>query len=435
MTTMNTNESQTAVNEQLAILGGPMAVPDNEANDGLFHWPIVTEEDEQAVLEVLRAMKMSGTDVTKQFEAEYAEWMGCKYALAHCNGTMSLLVAMYAAGVGRGDEIICPSVTYWASALQVFQLGGSVVFADIDPETMCIDPADIERHISPRTKAIMVVHYCGHPVDMDAVMEIARKHNLKVIEDVSHAHGTLYKGRMVGTIGDVAGMSMMGCKSFAIGEAGMLTTNDREIYERAIAYAHYERHEELTLDSLKPYKGLPFGGVKGRVNQTCSAMGRVQLKHYPARIEQIQKSLNYFWDCLEGTPGLRPHRPAKDSGSTMGGWYNPVGRYVPEELGGLDSGKFVDAVNAEGGRSGRGVNFPLHLHPVFNDVDVYGDGKPTRMAFIDRDIRQPKGTLPVAEAVGEHAFGLPYFKHYKPEIIERYAMAFKKVALQADKLL
>ncbi|HVF09425.1 MAG TPA: DegT/DnrJ/EryC1/StrS family aminotransferase [Abditibacteriaceae bacterium] len=418
--------------EPLALLGGPKAVAHEEPE--LFHWPIVTEEDEAAVIDVMRTARFSGTDITKQFEAEWSAYQGVQYSLGHPSGTASLLAAMYGAGIGRGDEMIVPSLTFWASALQTYDLGATPVFADIDPDSVCIDPDDIEHRITPRTKAIMVVHYCGHPCDMDPILEIARRRGIKVIEDVSHAQGTLYKGRMVGSIGDVAGLSMMGGKSFAIGEAGMLCTNDREIYERAIAFGHYEKGGELTRPELKRYAGLPLGGYKFRLNQTCSAMGRVQLKYYPQRIQEIQDAMNRFWDLLEGVPGLRAHRPA-DEGSTMGGWYNPLGHYVPEELGGLPVEKFIEAVNAEGGLTGRGCNFPLHLHPVLNEADVYNDGKPTRIAFAERDVREPSGSLPVTEALAAHCLGVPWFKHDWPESIERYAAAFRKVALQADELL
>ena len=437
-----TNSIEEIVKEPLAILGGPKAVPDGDQHEDLFHWPVVTEEDERAVVEVLRAGTMSGLDVTRQFEDEFAEYQGVRYALGHPNGTMALLAAIYAAGLRRGDELICPSVTFWACAVPAFSLGATVVFADIHPESLCIDPGDIERHVSRRTKAIMAVHYCGHPADMEPVMAVARKHRLKVIEDVSHAHGALYRSRMVGTFGDVSAMSMMAGKSLAIGEAGMLVTDDREIHERTIAFCHYERiaaeveAPDLAAMAMGPNVGpLPLGGAKGRLNQVCSAMGRVQLKHYPQRMAEIQRAMNRFWDLLNGTPGIRPHRPPEDSASTMGGWYNPVGHYLPEHLDGLPVARFVEAVRAEGGRSRRGINFPLHLHPLFNDADVYGDGKPTRTAFSDRDLRQPPGSLPVAEGAAERTFGIPWFKHDRPGLIERYAAAYRKVALQADKLL
>jgi len=221
------------VKEKLAILGGPRKVKAEPSDT--FTWPIVNKEIEEAVLEVLRAGNMSGTDVTKRFEEGFARWHGMKYALGHNTGTAALHGAMFGLGIGRGDEIICPSITYWASCLQVLSLGGTVVFADINPETLCIDPNDIEHRISKRTKAIVAVHYVGMPADMDPIMNIARRHNIKVIEDVSHAHGALYKGKMVGTFGDVSGFSLMSGKSFACGEAGILLTNDRQIYERAPA--------------------------------------------------------------------------------------------------------------------------------------------------------------------------------------------------------
>ncbi|MHB9032191.1 MAG: DegT/DnrJ/EryC1/StrS family aminotransferase [Anaerolineae bacterium] len=427
-------EFDSIVRQELAILGGPKAVTTTPPDD-LFHWPIVTEEDEWAVVEVLRAGSMSGTDITRQFEQEYAAWQGTEFALAYCNGTAALQGAMFGIGMGRGDELIAPSLTYWASALQTYSLGASVVFADVLPNTICIDPNDIEHRITSRTRAIMVVHYCGYPCDMDPIMDIARRNNLKVIEDVSHAHGARYKGSMVGKIGDVSAMSMMSGKSLAAGEAGMLCTNDRSIYERAIAFGHYERHgDSLTIPELVALRGLPLGGVKHRIVQTASAMGRVQLKYYDDRMAEIQAAMNRFWDLLDGTPGIRAHRPPKGSGSTMGGWYNPVGLFRSEELGGLALNRFIEAVNAEGGRTGRGVNFPLHLHPVFNDADIYNDGQPTRNAFSDRDLRQPRGSLPVSEAIGDQAFGIPWFKHDEPEYIEPYAAAFRKVALKADKL-
>ena len=420
--------------ETLALLGGPKAITADA--DDLFRWPSVTEEDEQAVLGVLRAGSMSGSDITRQLEAEYAAYQGTRYALGFCNGTAALLAAMYGCGVRRGDEIIAPSLTYWASALPAFGLGASVVFADIEADSLCIDPKDIEARITGRTKAIVVVHYCGHPADMDPIIAIARAHGVKVIEDVSHAHGTVYKGRLVGSIGDVAAMSLMSGKSLPAGEAGMFCTDDRAIYEYALALGHYERTEaELTLPELKPFAGLPLGGYKHRINQTCSAMARVQLRHYPQRMQEIQDAMNRFWDGLEGVPGLRAHRPPKGSGSTMGGWYNPLGHYLPEELGGLPVARFIEAVNAEGGVSWRAANFPLHLHPVFNTADIYGDGRPTRIAFADRDLRQGAGSLPVSEALGERSLGVPWFKRCQPDRIDEFAAAYRKVALQADKLV
>jgi len=430
-----TTTLQTPVQSPLAVLGGPKSVTIPIGD--MFDWPIITGDDEAAVLEVLRTRAMSGTDITLQFEKEFAEWMGVNHALAFNNGTASLLAAMFGVGIGPGDEIICPATTYWASALPVFTLGGTVVFADIDPLTLCLDPNDIERHISPRTKAIVVVHYLGYPADMNAIMEIASQHNLKVIEDVSHAQGGLYKGRKVGSIGHVSGYSLMCGKSFAIGEGGMLTTNDQVIYDRAVAFGHYERYtKDIPTESLKPFAGLPLGGFKNRMHQMSSAVGRVQLRPYDRRCAEIRKCLNYFWDLLDGVPGLVAHRVDESDGSNMAGWYGCHGMYRAEELGGLSVTRFCEAVRAEGVRGvGPGCNKALHTHPVFNEADIYGHGRPTRIAHSERDLRQPRGSLPVAERIGTEVYHLPWFKHYRPEFIREYADAFRKVAEQADALL
>lgn len=420
--------------ESLAIFGGPKAVQSDPGD--MFDWPIITQEDEEAVLEVLRRGGMSGTDVTKQFEREFAAWQGTRYALAHSSGTAALHCAMFGCNIGVGDEIICPSVTYWASALQCFSLGATVVFADIDPNTLCIDPDDIESRISEHTKAIMVVHYLGYPAEMDAILSIARRYGVKVIEDVSHAQGGLYNGRKLGTFGDVAAMSLMSGKSFAIGEAGILATDNLEIYERAIAFGHYQRFGDgIQTESLKPYAGLPLGGYKYRMHQLSSAVGRIQLKYYDARCREIRQAMNHFWDLLEDVPGLRAHRTPTNSDSNMAGWYNASGLYRPEELGGLSVTRFAEAVQAEGVSCQTGVNAPLHLHPLLNTCDVYGHDRPTRIAFANRDLRQPPGSLPISENVGSLTYRIPWFKHHRPEIIEEYANAFRKAAENYQELL
>ena len=422
--------------ENLAYFGGPKAI-ENE-NEWLFHWPIVTDEDINAVADVLRAAAMSGTGITKQFESEFSSWIGSKYALGCCNGTASLTAALFACGVGAGDEVICPSLTYWASCASALWFGATVQFVDVERESLCLDPDDLEHRIGPKTKAIIVVHYCGYPADMDRINEIAKKHSVKVIEDVSHAVGSRYKGRFCGTLGDVAGLSMMTGKAFAIGEAGMLLTDDRYLYERAIAFAHYERtgapsrynpvDRQITSPDLLPYIGIALGGVKHRMNQTCAAMGRVQLKHYPERVAEIDRAMNRFMDKLETIPGLRAHRPEAGSGSTKGGWYLPCCHYDPAQFGGTSAQDFCDYVRAEGMRCVNGVNEPLHLHPMFHTADLIHQGKPTALAFGQRDVRQGKGACPVTESISDTVIQVPWFKHDDPEAIETYFQAIKKVA-------
>jgi perosamine synthetase len=428
----------------LAIKGGT-PVLENEPRD-MFQWPIITEEDESAVLGVLRAGTMSGTEITRQFERAFSQWIGSKHALAYPNGTESLRAAMWAVGVRAGDEIIAPSMTYWASAAQAVALGGTVNFADIDPLTLCIDPHDIEHRIGPRTRAIMVVHYAGYPCEMDQIIPIANRYGLAIIEDVSHAHGSTYRGQKCGTMGLVAGMSMMSGKSFPVGEGGMLVTEDDTVYQRAVAYGHYERtgapsrfnppDNQISDPDLLPYRGIPLGAFKHRMNQTCSAMGMSQLNRYPETINEIQKALNYFWDALSDVPGVRAHRPQTDSGSTMGGWYYPQGIYVQDEVFDTPLEVFCEAIRHEGFRGCYpGGNSPLHLHPFFHTADIFGMGKPTVVSFGQRDVRQGMGTLPVSERISQFVFTVPWFKHFDRSTIDRYVDVFRKVCFGAEQLV
>ena len=421
---------------ELAILGGEKSI-DSEKMRANLQWPIITREDEDAVLGVLRSRAMSGTGITEKLEEDFRQWLGAKYALGHNNGTNALLAVMWAAGLGRGDEMICPSLTYWASVTQVMNLGATPVFADIDEETLCISPADIERRITPRTKAIMVVHYLAHPADMDAIMAIAQKHNIKVIEDVSHAQGGIYRGKRLGTIGDVGAMSLMTGKSLACGEAGMLVTNDKEIYDRAVAWGHYERFDDrVTTDYLLDYKGLPLGGFKNRMHQMSAAMCRVQLKYYDERCAVIRQSVDYFWDCLRDYRYiLRPVR-IDDGIGDMAGWYLPCGHYSPEAAGGLSAATFSKALRAEGCLGATpGINAPLHKHNLLKTCDIYNDGRPSRVAFSDWDVREGDTSLPMtAKALGRILI-VPWFKRFDRAIIEETAAGYKKVMDHCGDLL
>ena len=419
----------------LALLGGEKAVKLDQGD--MFKWPIVTREHEEAVLRVMRAGNMSGTDVTKQFEKEYAAALGRKYALACNNGTAAIHCAFFGIGIGAGDEVIAPSITYWASVLPLYSLGATPVFAEIDPDTLCIDPGDIEHRVTGRTKAIVVVHYSGMPADTDSIMEIARRHGLMVLEDCSHAHGSLYKGKEVGTFSIASAFSLMSGKSFAIGEGGIMFTDDQRVYERGLLFGHYARHNEIELEEHKRFAGLPCGGYKYRMHQLSSAFGLVQLRLYPKQMAEIDKAMNYFCDLLEDIPGVKPIRPAKGTNTTKGGWYYPRAKYDPDQLGGLSVRRFAAAVRAEGAMSGAGCTLPLHTHPVFTEMDVYGHGRPTRIANLPESAGalQPPGSLPVSERINQFVCGIPWFKRYMPEIIEEHAKAFKKVAANYKDLL
>ena len=412
----------------LALCGGKPVMETFDLPEEMFRWPIIDGESENAVLDILRTNRISGNDVTVRFEKEFAAWNGTKHAVCAGNGTMALEAAMFAVGLKAGDEIICPTKTYCASCLSAQKLGAAVVFANVDPDTVCLDPNDLERCLSPWTKAIMAVHYWAHPCDMDAVCAFAKKHGLKLIEDVSHAQGGHYKGRKLGTFGDVAAMSLMSQKSFAAGELGILVTDDGEAYERALAYLHYERNNEqnIHIPDLLPYINMPLGAMKGRANQMCAALAIEQLRHYDARTAEIRRALNYFWDGLDGLPGLHGLRVDEIDGSDMAGWYVPHFIYRPEEVGGVGFHTFCDAVSAEiGWKIPTGGNFPLHTHPIFQTWDPMGLGKPARIAFAHRDVRELDKALAPSE--GLLCAEVPYFRKFIPEEIDKVAAGFRKV--------
>ncbi|MBQ6329767.1 MAG: DegT/DnrJ/EryC1/StrS family aminotransferase [Kiritimatiellae bacterium] len=427
---------------KLAYFGGTpvMSAAQKPAGYGrLFAWPIVNDAMRKASDGVLVSGKMSGRDITIKFENEFAKWQGTKYALACLNGTTALNTAFYAVGVGPGDEVICPTVTFWASCMGVVNLGGTVVFCDIKPDDLTVDPASFEARITPRTKAVVVVHYMGCPCDMDVIMPIARKHGIKVIEDVSHAQGGLYKGRKLGTIGDIGAMSLMSGKSFAIGEAGMLVTDSREYYEKSICWGMYGRMPSiLPKSTLARVREVPFGGIKNRLNQCTAAVGLEQLKKYDAECAEIERAMRYWWDGLSDVDFLKIIYP-KYPDSNKAGWYASRGRFLPERAPGVDNRVLVAALNAELGGLGvfnAGANYPLHWSSVFDDEDIFGNGQPPSRRFLPAGVtsRKLSGELPVAEVISARVIGDPWFKHCDRQIIDLYIEAVHKVAKNIDKL-
>ncbi len=192
----------------------------------------IEEDDIQAVVDVLRSDFLTTGPVVEKFEQKVAEYVGANYAVAVSNGTAALHVACLAAGIGEGDEVITTPITFAASANCVLYCGGTPVFADINPVTYNIDPEDIERKITDKTKAIIPVHFTGQPCEMDEIRQIAEKYHLTVIEDGAHALGAEYKGKKIGAFSDMVTFSFHPVKPITTGEGGMVVTNDENLYER-----------------------------------------------------------------------------------------------------------------------------------------------------------------------------------------------------------
>ena len=223
---------------KLALLGGkPIRTRPFPA------YPVIGEEEKRAVMEVLDSGQLSTFSASRQgflggrkiqaFEAAFAEYHGIRHAIAVNSATSGLHAAVAACEVGPGDEVIVPPYTFTATATAVLHHNAIPVFVDVDPVTFCMDPAQLEKAITPRTKAVIPVHLLGHPADMDAILAIARRHHLKVIEDCAQAPGARYKGRLVGTMGDCGVFSFQETKNMVTGEGGMVITNDPDLAERA----------------------------------------------------------------------------------------------------------------------------------------------------------------------------------------------------------
>ncbi|MXZ21019.1 MAG: DegT/DnrJ/EryC1/StrS family aminotransferase [Caldilineaceae bacterium SB0665_bin_25] len=261
----------------LAIHGGTPARSRGDSNLAPGGQAI-NEEEEQAVLDVLRAKRLfrfsdheDGESKADRFEREFASSVGAAHALAVTSGTAALICGLQGIGIGPGDEVILPAYTWMASATAVLAVGGIPVIAEID-ESLTLDPVDVERNISPHTKAIMSVHMRGAPARMDAILEVADRHGLRVIEDCAQGNGASFQGRRLGSIGDVGCFSLQFSKIITTGEGGMVTTSDRQIWQRAFMFHDVAAWNRLELPDVEVLWGANF-----RMAEMPAAIGLVQL--------------------------------------------------------------------------------------------------------------------------------------------------------------
>ncbi|RJT27287.1 DegT/DnrJ/EryC1/StrS family aminotransferase [Buttiauxella izardii] len=250
-------------------------------------WPSFTQEEVDAVSKVLLSNKVNywTGDECRKFEAEFADWVGTKYAVAVSNGTLALDVALKALDIGVGDEVIVTSRTFLASVSCVVTAGGSPVFADVDLNSQCITADSVKRVLSPKTKAIIVVHLAGMPAEMDELMNLATQHNLYVIEDCAQAHGAKYKGKSVGSIGHIGAWSFCQDKIMTTGgEGGMVTTNDEALWSRMWSYKdHGKSYDAVYNQEHQPgFRWLhETFGTNWRMLEMQAVIGRIQLKKMP----------------------------------------------------------------------------------------------------------------------------------------------------------
>ena len=350
---------------KLALKGGSREA--ERLRELVPQWPIYDEEDEKAVVEVVRSRRWCRLYLgskAEMFERMFAEYHQAKYGIAVANGTVALELALKTVGVGIGDEVIVPAVTFIATASAVSEVGAIPVFADIDPETAAISAKSIEENITEKTKAVIGVHYAGYPINFDEILPIVKKHGLFLIEDCAHAHGSEWRGRKVGAIGHMGGFSLQESKTLTAGEGGIVLTNDDELAEKARlihnigrvlgkpGYMHYILSSNYRLSELQA--GL-------LISQMRRLREHVELKH---------ETGEYLASKLKKIGGVEPLK--RDDRVTKRGYYFFVIRYNSEEFYGLPKDKFVAALNAEGGPAGVGYGMPLYRQPAFKRENLKG---------------------------------------------------------------
>lgn len=267
----------------------------------------VDEDDIKAVVEVLRSDYLTTGPKIEEFERKVAEYVGAKYAVAVSSGTAALHIACLAAGVTKGDEVITSPITFAASSNCVLYCGGTPIFADIDSETYNIDPEEIEKRITDKTKAIIPVHFTGQPCDMDAITDIARKYNLYVIEDAAHALGAVYNGKRIGSISDMTCFSFHPVKPITTGEGGMVVTNSESLYKRLLLFRSHgiTRDDSVMTENQGAwyYQQLELG-YNYRITDISCALGISQINKLDIFLKQRREIAQYYNDAFSKIEGI-----------------------------------------------------------------------------------------------------------------------------------
>jgi dTDP-4-amino-4,6-dideoxygalactose transaminase len=323
-------------------------------------WPVYGLAEEQALLRVLHSGKwgkLDGDQVTR-FEKRFADYVGAKHAIAVCNGTVSLRIALMAAGIRAGDEVIVPPYTFLATATAVVEANATPVFVDIERESFNIDPKQIEAALTPRTRAIIPVHLGGMPCDMDAILAIARKHKITVIEDAAHAHGSAYNGRRCGSIGDLGSFSFQSTKNLTSGEGGIITTGDDRLAEACRSIHNCGR-----VPGGKWYEHHAISG-NYRLGEFAGAILNCQLDRLDEQTDRRDANGRYLDAALARIPGITPQR--RDGFATRNAHHLHLFRYDAAVFG-VPRERFLAALKAEGIPVEPGYVLPLYRQPLFAD--------------------------------------------------------------------
>jgi perosamine synthetase len=389
--------------DELALRGGtpvrPKLLPYGRQN--------IDEEDIAAVADVLRGDWLTTGPNVEQFEQSLARFCGARHAVAVCNGTAALHAAMFALRIGPGDEVIVPPMTFAATANCIVYQGGTPVFSDVEAETLLLDPDDVERKITSRTKAVIAVDYAGQPCDYDRLAAICKSRNLPLVDDACHAIGGSYRGRPVGSLADMSTFSFHPVKNMTTGEGGAITTDDAELADRLRLFRNHGINSDFRQRQEQGgffYEMVELG-YNYRITDIQCALGMSQLRKLAAWVERRQQIAGRYNAAFASLPGVAPLKVRRD---VVHGYHLYMVRLQPERLT-MDRLTVFKALRAE--NIGVNVHYiPVHFHPFYR----------YRFAF------RP-GLCPVAEAAYEQLITLPIFPTMRDSDVDDVVQAVSKV--------
>lgn len=378
----------------------------------VFGQPLIGEEEIQEVVDTLQSGWLGTGPKVHKFEDDFKKYIGCKHAIALNSCTAGLFLALEAVGIEPGDEVITTPMTFAATANVIIHHRAKPVFVDIERDTMNIDPNEIEDAITSKTKAIIPVHFAGRPCKMDEIMDIARRHNLFVIEDAAHATETWYKDKKIGNIGDITVFSFYVTKNLVTGEGGMITTNNddwaEEMRIKSLHGISKDAWKRYSAEGFQPYEVI-YPGYKFNMMDIQAALGIHQL----ARIEENLKIRERHWRRYNSAFADVPELilPIEDNNRHARHLYTILIR--PEKLK-IDRNQFIDALKAE--NIGTGIHFvALHLHKYYKEKFGY-----------------KRGDFPNSEFVSDRTISLPMSAKLKDEDVDDVISAVKKVIDNAN---
>lgn len=387
--------------EELAYFGGPRA-----RQRPAPRWPVFDAAEERALIEVLHSGQWGSTHLsapgpdgplsrTMAFERAFARFHGARFAVACASGTAAIELALKAAGVGPGDEVIVPPYTFVATASAPLLIGAVPVFADIDPESFNLDPARMEEAITPRTRAVIPVDFAGLAADMDRIHDVARRHGLFVLEDAAHGHGGVSRGRPLGTLGDAAIFSFQASKNMSAGEGGLVLTDRPEIAEGCNSYLWAGREPD------RPWYEHLRLGWNYRMTEFQAAILLAQLERLPAQAARRMENGMRLNRALGAIPGIRPVRVPESM--TRHAFHLYLFRLHEEEFG-LSRELFLEWLSAEGIPCSGGYAQPLYRNPLFAANAFHANGRPLTppgrpIDYLEYSDRCPEAERACREAV------------------------------------